>query len=141
MSSGPFGTVLGVQFAAIFQSLLMGSRFQVALPAWAFCAKLRESRVISMSDRRNILGFIPLSAEKKRCESKHESFSISQNSRSSKEVVRFTSRFYIDATPRAQPGVPKASLVERVCVRALLSAKNPHITEARGSAPRLNLLE
>ena len=28
-----FGTVAGVQLAAVFQSMLIGSRFQVALPA------------------------------------------------------------------------------------------------------------
>ena len=35
MSPGPFGTVAGVQLAAVFQSPLVGLRFQVALPAWA----------------------------------------------------------------------------------------------------------
>ena len=35
ISFGPFGTVAGVQFAAVFQSPLVGLRFQVALPAWA----------------------------------------------------------------------------------------------------------
>ena len=33
VSLGPFGTVGGVQFAAVFQSLLIGFRFHVALPA------------------------------------------------------------------------------------------------------------
>jgi hypothetical protein len=33
VSVGPFGTVAGVQFVAVFQSLLPGLRFQVALPA------------------------------------------------------------------------------------------------------------
>src|SRR5689334_22430166 len=33
MSLGPLGTVAGVQFAAVPQSLLVGLRFQVALPA------------------------------------------------------------------------------------------------------------
>jgi hypothetical protein len=32
-SVGLFGTVLGVQLAAVFHSLLVGLRFQVALPA------------------------------------------------------------------------------------------------------------
>lgn len=32
-SSGPFGTIAGVQFAAVFQSPVVGLRFQVALPA------------------------------------------------------------------------------------------------------------
>jgi hypothetical protein len=37
VSAGSFGTVAGVQFAAVFQSPLVGLRFQVALPAkeWA----------------------------------------------------------------------------------------------------------
>ena len=38
MSPGPFGTVLGVQFAAVYQSPLVGLRFQVALSAWANCS-------------------------------------------------------------------------------------------------------
>src|SRR5438105_4819175 len=33
MSLGSLGTVFGVQFAAVFQSPLVGLRFQVALPA------------------------------------------------------------------------------------------------------------
>ena len=33
VSAGPFGTVFGVQFAAVFQSPLVGLRFQVVLPA------------------------------------------------------------------------------------------------------------
>jgi len=33
VSAGILGTVAGVQFAAVFQSLLAGFRFQVALPA------------------------------------------------------------------------------------------------------------
>jgi hypothetical protein len=33
VSEGPFGTVAGVQFAAVFQSPLVGFRFQVALAA------------------------------------------------------------------------------------------------------------
>src|SRR5437016_7489910 len=38
VSDGSLGTVFGVQFAAVFQSPLVGLRFQVALPAkisWA----------------------------------------------------------------------------------------------------------
>ena len=35
VSFGPFGTVAGVQFTAVLQSLLIGSKFQVALPARA----------------------------------------------------------------------------------------------------------
>src|SRR5437660_8636407 len=33
VSEGPLGTVAGVQLAAVFQSLLIGFRFQVALSA------------------------------------------------------------------------------------------------------------
>ncbi len=33
VSDEPLGTVAGVQLAAVFQSLLVGLRFQVALPA------------------------------------------------------------------------------------------------------------
>jgi hypothetical protein len=32
-SAGPFGTVAGVQFAALFQRFVTGFKFQVALPA------------------------------------------------------------------------------------------------------------
>jgi hypothetical protein len=34
-SEAPLGTVLGVQLVAVFQSLLAGFAFHVALPAWA----------------------------------------------------------------------------------------------------------
>ena len=37
VSAGPLGTVLGVQFVASNQSVLVGLRFHVALPAWAVC--------------------------------------------------------------------------------------------------------
>jgi len=42
MSAGPFGTVAGVQFAAVFQSPLVGLRFQVALPAKEIVLKPRD---------------------------------------------------------------------------------------------------
>ena len=42
------GTVAGVQFAAVFQSPLVGLRFQVALPASA----VRRARQISGSTPR-----------------------------------------------------------------------------------------
>jgi hypothetical protein len=35
VSAGPFGIVFGIQFAAVFQSPLIGFRFQVALSASA----------------------------------------------------------------------------------------------------------
>src|SRR5438128_1912487 len=41
ISLGPFGTVGGIQFAAVFQSLLMGLRFQVALSAYRLTARAR----------------------------------------------------------------------------------------------------
>ena len=34
VSLGPLGMVAGVQLVAVFQSPLVGLRFQVALPAW-----------------------------------------------------------------------------------------------------------
>jgi hypothetical protein len=39
ISAGPLGTVLGLQFAAVFQSLLAGADFHVALPAPQGCTK------------------------------------------------------------------------------------------------------
>src|SRR5690348_14209691 len=44
MSAGPFGTVFGVQLAAVFQSPLTGLALQVALPAneWAAIKHERE---------------------------------------------------------------------------------------------------
>jgi hypothetical protein len=41
VSPGPFGTVAGVQFAAVFQSLLVGLRFHVALSAYRFTARAK----------------------------------------------------------------------------------------------------
>ncbi len=41
MSSWPFGMVAGVQLAAVFQSPLVGLRFQVALPALALWSRPR----------------------------------------------------------------------------------------------------
>jgi hypothetical protein len=43
MSLGPFGTVAGVQFAAVFQSPVLGLTFQVALPANEWAAIMHES--------------------------------------------------------------------------------------------------
>ena len=40
-SSGPSGTVAGVQFVAVFQSALVGLRFQVALPALRLMIKAK----------------------------------------------------------------------------------------------------
>ena len=42
VSAGPFGTVAGVQLAAVFQSPLAGLRFHVALPAKAVTAVIRK---------------------------------------------------------------------------------------------------
>ena len=44
VSVGPFGTVAGVQLAAMFQSPLVGFRFQVALPAAAVAPVTSISR-------------------------------------------------------------------------------------------------
>ena len=43
MSSGPLGTVTGVQLLAVFQSVVCGLRLQVALPASASAAKTQVS--------------------------------------------------------------------------------------------------
>jgi hypothetical protein len=42
VSASPLGTVAGIQFAAVFQSPVVGLRSQVALPPWAVC-KLKET--------------------------------------------------------------------------------------------------
>ena len=42
VSVGPLGTVIGVQFAAVFQSPVVGLRFQVALPPKETVVKLRD---------------------------------------------------------------------------------------------------
>jgi hypothetical protein len=49
ISEGPLGTVAGVQLAAVFQTLLTGSRFHVALPAWRsrMKAEVRVKKIIS----------------------------------------------------------------------------------------------
>jgi hypothetical protein len=43
VSVGPFGTVAGVQLVAVFQSPLVGLRFQVALPANE-CAAIKHKK-------------------------------------------------------------------------------------------------
>jgi hypothetical protein len=48
-SFGPFGMVLGVQFSAVFQSLLIGVMLQVALSAWtAFSAPSASVRMMAL---------------------------------------------------------------------------------------------
>jgi hypothetical protein len=51
VSLGPFGTVLGIQLAAVFQSPLIGSSCQVALPANPACI-VRPKHKMQMSKRR-----------------------------------------------------------------------------------------
>jgi hypothetical protein len=50
VSSGPLGTVSGVQFVAVFQSPLAPYVFQVALPAWEsrIRAKVRVKTIITV---------------------------------------------------------------------------------------------
>jgi len=49
-SLAPFGTVAGVQLAVVFQSLLVGVRFQVALPAKELTAiKHKKTRMTGKS--------------------------------------------------------------------------------------------
>jgi ABC-type uncharacterized transport system YnjBCD ATPase subunit len=75
-SADPFGTVAGVQLPAVFQSVLVGSRFQVALPAKVKSEgrrkKAEESRVLSTIDRRGLWDFIPQLEAEKRFESKQK---------------------------------------------------------------------
>ena len=58
VSDGSLGTVLGVQFVAVFQSPVVGLRFQVALPALAACTRNKERSAMTVSNRKNILVFI-----------------------------------------------------------------------------------
>ena len=55
VSVKPFGTVCGVQLAAVFQSPLVGSRFQVALPAELDCVlrsmKSAAKSAVTANDR------------------------------------------------------------------------------------------
>src|SRR4030095_1698637 len=51
VSLGPFGTVSGVQLAAVFQSLDTGARSDVALPASA-ARVLPSSRIVNKAQRR-----------------------------------------------------------------------------------------
>ena len=76
-SDDPLGTVSGVQLAAVFQSLLIGLAFQVALPArveWLIKIKARSGRNAALGlmegGRKNppgqgrdefILQFLPVS--------------------------------------------------------------------------------
>src|SRR5262245_29323618 len=50
VSDGPFGTVCGVQLAAVFQSPLVGLRFQVALPLLA-CWPTISNRLATRTPR------------------------------------------------------------------------------------------
>ena len=62
-SSGPLGTVGGVQLAAVFQSLLVGLRFQVALSARAsFGARRMPNRIktTNRDGRREGEGSMPV---------------------------------------------------------------------------------
>ena len=49
-SPGPFGTVAGVQFVAVFQSPLVGLRFQVALPPNAVAAAKSREKSVDIAD-------------------------------------------------------------------------------------------
>src|SRR5207244_12320001 len=51
------GTVAGVQLVAVFQSLLAGFKFQVALPArlvWMLSIRIKASRIPAMNADRNV---------------------------------------------------------------------------------------
>src|SRR5262249_18047961 len=53
VSEGPFGTVAGVQLAAVFQSLLPGLRIQLALPAWSVVIAVSSKAPLQSRARRN----------------------------------------------------------------------------------------
>ena len=57
-SAGALGTVAGVQFAAVFQSPLVGLRFQVALPAMPLGARIKENVVLAKIKRERERDFI-----------------------------------------------------------------------------------
>jgi hypothetical protein len=50
VSPGPLGTVAGVQLAAVFQSPLVGLRFQVALPPNAVAAARSREKSVDIAD-------------------------------------------------------------------------------------------
>ncbi len=52
VSVRPFGTVLGVQLVAVFQSLLAGLKFHVALPARAHVFDRLKKAPLKSSERR-----------------------------------------------------------------------------------------
>src|SRR5438128_2539451 len=64
-SDSPLGTVAGVQLAAVFQSPVTGLRFQVALPANAFCTISKDEMVMLRTNTRNVFNFIYPIDEKK----------------------------------------------------------------------------
>src|SRR6266498_1912787 len=57
VSSGPLGTVGGVQLAAVFQSSVAGLAFQVALPAKVLLAVKRTSVRIAAAEGRSPMFF------------------------------------------------------------------------------------
>ena len=60
----------GNQFAAVFQSLLVAFRFQVALPAKATCVMSKNKTGLRRKDAREVRDFIAAVEQKKRCGSK-----------------------------------------------------------------------
>src|SRR5207248_7623241 len=59
VSAGPFGTVAGVQFAALLQLPLIGLKFQVALPAkTAFSAPSASVRMMAQDRMRDFMSAV-----------------------------------------------------------------------------------
>ena len=58
-SDEPLGTVAGVQFAAVFQSLVNGLDFQVALPPWPewmVRSNTKADKSVAVNVARNVHG-------------------------------------------------------------------------------------
>ena len=78
MSAGPLGTVAGVQFAAVFQSLLIGWRFQVALSAQtAFSALSASVRIMAQHRMEDFMAAImPTALFKRQADSRMRRVSL-----------------------------------------------------------------
>ena len=70
LSAGPLGTVFGVQLRAVFQSPLVGLRFQVALPAEAAAATRKDKDTSRKRDRKESRSFTFIVQPKRGLESK-----------------------------------------------------------------------
>src|SRR5438874_11247294 len=71
VSAGPFGTVTGVQFTALFQLPLIGLKFQVALPAKTAFSAPSASVGMMAEDRMRVFmaGIVPMPPFKSKADS------------------------------------------------------------------------